>query len=169
MAINLKKYFPVLLLAALILWAAYHSIIPMRSYLLNNTIEYRLGLSWGKKGRFDEYDSIRELIASSESVTASNPETCLLAGNTALRWVVNGVPETDNELFGALYHAEQYYIQCLNLQPDNPFLWINLANVIQQQVEKKALFEHALKQAKKYGKTQPVIIRTSAALNNAER
>ncbi len=161
---NFKISLPLSILVVAVLWAAYHSIVQMRSYWLNDTIDYRLGQAWGKQGSFDEFDSIRDLIRRNEALSRANPRTCSLAGNTYMRWVLNGMPESTEALQDALNSAEQYYVKALNLQPDNPFNWLNLANVLQQNSAKKQLFEFSLAQAEKYGRTQPAVIQTLSKL-----
>ena len=105
---NFKPSVPFVIVSVAILWAAYHSIVQMRSYFHNDTIEHRLGLAWREKGSFDELDSIRGLVARNEALTTANPRTFFLAGNAQMRWVLNGMPENKQELRDTLTIAEHY-------------------------------------------------------------
>jgi len=145
-----------LVILALII-ASYYSLQRTRTYLLNNAIEFKLKKAERTKNKFDEYPVVADLVKESLAISQSNPRTYLLAGNAELRRLANNTVDSPAEFQKILTKAETYYIQGLKLQPDNPFLWVNLALVSSHQPGHEKRFKNALRMARKYGASHPEI------------
>ncbi len=155
--VTLTKKFAIASLILVLVMASYHAIQRTRSYLVNNAIEFKLSKAKKAKNSFDEYPAIAQLIDHGLAITKSNPRTYLLAGNVAIRRLANNTVHSEIEFQQVLSQAENYYVIGLKLQPDNPFLWVNLALVAHNQPEQKGRFENAVKMAKKYGGSHPEV------------
>ncbi len=156
-------------LILLLIWASYDSVQRMRIYLVNNDIEFKLQEAKTTKNKFAQYPVIARLLEKSFQISSSNPRTWLLAGNAELRRLANNTVNSSLEFQQVLSKAGAYYIEGLKLQPDNPFLWVNLAIVSQSQTEQKKRLQKSIAMAEKYGGSHPEVKQILALILAAEK